>query len=133
MDNEQVSKEGIHEYWEAREKEVAIEWIAYVCHQANKAWCESQGDYSQKDWAEAEQWQRDSAVNGVKFRLENPDAPASAQHESWMEEKLSQGWVYGEVKDAEKKTHPCIVPFEELPKFQQKKDKLFSAIVDALK
>jgi hypothetical protein len=124
---------GTQEQWEALVEKNYLIGIAKVCHQANKAWCESQGDTSQKDWAEAEQWQRDSAINGVKFRLENPDAPASAQHESWMEEKLSQGWVYGEVKDAEKKTHPCIVPFEELPEFQQKKDKLFSAIVDALK
>lgn len=107
--------------------------IAIVCHQANKAWCESQGDFSQKDWGEAEQWQRDSAINGVKFRLENPDAGPDAMHNSWSAEKVSQGWVYGDVKDAEKKTHPCLVPFEELPEFQQKKDKLFSAIVDALK
>ena len=50
-----------------------------------------------------------------------------------MQEKINDGWVYGEVKDAEKKTHPCIVPFEELPEFQQKKDALFCAIVDSLK
>jgi hypothetical protein len=36
------------------------------------------------------------------------------------------------VKDAELKTHPCLVPFEELPKFQQQKDRLFRAIVKAL-
>jgi len=96
-------------------------------------WCEVNSDFSQKDWGDAEQWQRDSAINGVKFRLENPDAPASAMHDNWSKEKLANGWVYGETKDIEKKTHPCLVPFEELPEFQQKKDKLFSAIVDALK
>ena len=107
--------------------------IARVCHQANKAWCEECNDFTQKSWEEAEQWQQDSAINGVKFRLENPDAPASAMHDNWSKEKLADGWVYGETKDIEKKTHPCLVPFEELPKFQQKKDKLFSAIVDALR
>jgi len=56
-----------------------------------------------------------------------------AQHNSWMKEKIDTGWVYGKTKDAEAKTHPCIVPFEELPEFQQKKDGLFCAIVDALK
>lgn len=133
MDNEQVSKEGIHEYWEAHAKETRIEWIAYVCHQANKAWCESQLDTSQKDWGEAEQWQKDSAIKGVKFRLEHPECGVHAQHESWMEEKLSQGWVWGKVKDTEKKTHPCLVTFDYLPEHEQKKDKLFCAIVDALK
>lgn len=109
------------------------EIIAPICHQANKAWCESTGDYSQKDWAQAEQWQRESAIKGVQFRLDNPDAGHDAQHNSWMEEKVNDGWVYGEKKDAEAKTHPCIVPFERLPEFQQKKDALFCAVVDSLK
>lgn len=124
---------GTQEEWDALTQQNKIGWIAKVCHQANKAWCESEGDYSQKDWLEAEQWQIQSAVSGVKFRVENPDAPASAMHDNWSKEKLADGWVYGEVKDAEKKTHPCLVPFDQLPEFQQKKDKLFSAIVDALK
>lgn len=124
---------GSQEEWEAHVKENKIKWIACVCHQANKVWCESEGDESQTDWAFAEQWQRDSAINGVKFRLANPDAGPDAMHNNWSAEKVSQGWVYGDVKDAEKKTHPCLVPFEQLPLFQQKKDKLFSAIVDALK
>jgi len=107
--------------------------IATVCHQANKAWCEANGDNSQKDWNEAEQWQRDSAVKGVEFRLDNPDAPESVQHDAWMADKIEDGWIYGEKKDADLKTHPCLVPFDQLPEFQQKKDKLFTAIVDALK
>jgi len=113
--------------------EQEIEIIAFMCHQANKEWCSTQWDLSQKDWKDADQWQIESAISGVKFRIENPDAPASAMHDNWSKEKIADGWVYGEVKDAEKKTHPCLVPFEELPLFQQKKDKLFSAIVDALK
>ena len=107
--------------------------IAEVCHQANKTWCEMNNDFSQKDWNEAEDWQKESAIKGVEFRLNNPDALYDAQHNSWMKEKVDAGWVYGDVKDAEAKTHPCIVPFEELPEFQQKKDALFCAIVDSLK
>jgi len=38
-----------------------------------------------------------------------------------------------EQKDAPMDTEVIQVPFEELPLYQQKKDKLFSAIVDALK
>lgn len=107
--------------------------IAKVCHQANKAFCEKYNDNSQKDWSEAEVWQKQSAVAGVKFRLKNPTAGHDAQHNSWMEEKIKDGWVYGNIKDAVLKTHPCIVPFKKLPKFQQQKDALFCAIVDALK
>ena len=113
--------------------EFKVTFIAQACHEANKVWCESVGDYSQKHWHEAEEWQRESAIKGVEFAINNPDAPDSAQHEAWMQDKIEQGWVYGEVKDSEKKTHPCIVPFEQLPEFQQKKDKLFRSIVNTLK
>ncbi len=107
--------------------------IAMVCHAANKAWCEANGDHSQKDWGEAEEWQRESAIKGVQFRMDNPDAGEDAQHNAWMEDKLADGWVYGETKDPEAKTHPCLVPFNELPEFQQKKDALFCGIVDSMK
>jgi len=110
-----------------------LQKIAKVCHQANKAFCEANNDPSQKDWDEAEDWQRESAIKGVAFRINNPEAGHDAQHNSWMQEKIDAGWVYGEVKDAEAKTHPCIVSFEQLPKFQQQKDALFCAIVDSLK
>jgi hypothetical protein len=106
--------------------------IARACHEANRGWCEAHGDFSQKWWHHAEQWQRDSAIAGVKFAIENPDAPDSAQHDAWMADKLRDGWRYAAVKDGAAKTHPCIVPFDQLPPMQQAKDRLFKAIVGAL-
>lgn len=106
--------------------------IAQICHEANRVWCENHGDYSQKPWNEAEDWQRESAIAGVLFKIDNPNSEEDAQHNAWMQHKIEEGWVYGAEKDPNLKTHPCLVPFEELPIFQQKKDKLFCAIVDAL-
>lgn len=105
--------------------------IARVCHEANRAWCEYQGDFSQVSWEHAPDWQKDSAINGVKFVQANPAAGDSAQHENWMREKVKAGWVYGPEKnpDASPPTHPCLVPFDQLPLAQQFKDKLFRAIV----
>lgn len=79
------------------------EMIAKVCHQANKAWCESNGDNSQLDWEDAPKWQKDSAIDGVKFHKTNPDAKASHSHEQWMKFKEREGWTYGPTKDVEKK------------------------------
>lgn len=110
-----------------------VEFIAKACHEANRIWCQANGDDTQKHWQDTDQWQRDSAIKGVEFKLSNPSAGKDAQHNAWMSDKVTDGWVYGEIKDADKKTHPCIVPFEELPEFQQKKDALFCAIVEALK
>lgn len=106
--------------------------IAKVCHQANKAFCESIGDHSQPDWENAPEWQQKSAIEGVKFNIANPYAPASASHDSWLKVKEADGWKYGPVKDAEKKEHPCFVPYEQLPVEQQLKDHLFKSIVKGL-
>ncbi len=109
------------------------ELMAQVAHETNRAYCRTIGDNSQPTWEDAPGWQKDSAVNGVEFHLDNPEAGCSASHESWLKEKESDGWKYGEVKDAEKKEHPCFVPYNELPDEQKVKDALFVGVVRALK
>jgi RyR domain len=107
--------------------------IARICHQANKAYCESLGDRSQVDWEVAPEWQRQSAMTGVLFRVMNPHVGGYAScHDNWKKDKLDAGWVYGATKDTKLKTHPCIVDWNDLPPEQQFKDRLFCAIVDAL-
>lgn len=103
--------------------------IAQICHEANRAYCKTIGDNSQLPWEDAPTWQRESAVNGVTFHLENADATDASSHENWLAEKVREGWTYGLVKDPAKKEHPCMVPFVELPKEQQMKDRLFRSIV----
>lgn len=106
--------------------------IARICHEANRAYCAAIGDYSQVAWDDAPEWQRASAILGVQFRLENPDAGPAASHESWFAQKVADGWVYGPVKDPIGKTHPCMVPFDQLPPEQQVKDVLFTNIVKSM-
>jgi hypothetical protein len=109
------------------------EEIARVCHEINRAYCEALGDTSQPKWEDAPEWQRESAYNGVLLHMGDPYAGPEASHKAWMAEKLAAGWKYGEVKDADAKTHPCLVPFSDLPREQQAKDFLFRAVVHALK
>lgn len=106
--------------------------IAKLCHEVNRAYCNSLGDTSQPAWEDAPEWQISSAINGVKFHLENETTPEQS-HESWMKEKEENGWIYGEVKDPDKKEHPCMVPYNQLPLEQRTKDYLFKAIVDTCK
>lgn len=110
-----------------------IEQIAKIAHETNRAYCETIGDASQPTWLTAPEWQRQSAIKGVQFHLkahESGETPSpSASHDSWLEEKRADGWTYGPVKDAEKKEHPCYVPYDELPIEQRLKDYLFGAIV----
>ena len=36
-------------------------------------------------------------------------------HEVWAQTRISQGWRYGETRNDVLKTHPSLVPYEELP------------------
>lgn len=108
------------------------EEIARLCHEVNRAYCKALGDDSQPAWEDAPDWQQASARLGVELHLGNPDAGPQASHESWMAQKEVDGWVYGDVKDPEAKTHPCMVAFAELPVEQQAKDYLFKAVVNAM-
>ncbi len=108
-----------------------VEKIARVCHEANRAHCINMGDYSQVEWDDADDWQKESAQAGVVNIFMNPKTEPGDGHQVWMDKKIADGWVYGEVKDAEKKTHPSLLPFEKLSKDEQLKDVLFVLIVRA--
>lgn len=106
--------------------------IAKAAHEVNRAYCSSIGDDSQVEWDKAQDWQKESAVKGVQFIIDNPKSTPEQSHESWLKEKEATGWKYGEVKDVEKKEHPCFVPYGELPLEQRVKDHLFGQTVRSL-
>lgn len=100
------------------------EFIARIRH---LGWCCYQIAADQDYNIEPNKDQYESLLQGVKFGLQNLDMTPEQNHENWMKCKTEQGWVYGEVKDFEKKTHPDLVPFDELPKIEADKD-----IMDAM-
>ena len=40
-------------------------------------------------------------------------------HDVWARGRISEGWTFGNVKDAEKKTTPFLVPYEDLPESEK--------------
>lgn len=110
-----------------------IKQLAKAAHEVNRAFCEQMNDFSQLPWDNAPKWQRESCIKGVEFKLVNQDATPEQQHIEWLKIKKRDGWEYGEVKDAEKKTHPCYLPYDKLPPEQQAKDTLFATVVEGLK
>lgn len=44
-------------------------------------------------------------------------------HEVWAETRIKQGWTFGEQRNDELKTHPCLVPYEELPEEEKDYDR----------
>lgn len=106
--------------------------IAMACHAINMAYCASLGDNTLKPWGEMPKEHHDSLVAGVKMHLANPDVTPEDAHNSWATAKLAAGWVHGEVKDMAAKTHPCLLPYDQLPPEQRSKDFIFRAAVHAI-
>ena len=112
-----------------------IEQIAQIAHETNRAYCASIGDHTQPAWADAPDWQKQSAIKGVVFHLAQHAAGVtpspSASHDCWLAERAADGWAYGPIKDPVVKLPPCFLPYEELPAEQRLKDYLFGSVVAA--
>lgn len=44
-------------------------------------------------------------------------------HEVWAETRIKQGWTYGEQRNDNLKTHPCLIPYEDLPEEEKEYDR----------
>lgn len=44
-------------------------------------------------------------------------------HEVWAKNRMEQGWTYGDQRDDKKKTHPCLIPYEQLPEVEKAYDR----------
>lgn len=59
------------------------------------------------------------------------EALARNTHEVWAENRIKDGWKYGDVRDDEKRCHPCLIPYDELSEEEKEYDRHTS--IEALK
>ncbi len=131
---------------DANEQEKMVNVIARAAHAAWYAFAVLGLGEPGEDWHHSPQWQKDSVTTGVRMLLHRVEQmPAelvgelkegklsehvmarlcSESHDEWMAYKASQGWTFGPEKDPEKKTHPDMVDYGELPASQRMKDDVF--------
>lgn len=84
-----------------------------------------------------ERWhQRDEAFRsqflGVIEMMMGPNRKLSPAelHADWVRAYEVMGWSYGETRNVEAKTHPDMVPFEELGLVEKAKDAVFVALCE---
>lgn len=115
------------------ELNVPVEIIAEVCHEANRV-IQAHQNLAEipvsPPWVETDEETRASAVDGVRNALAG--ATPEQSHENWCAFKREHGWTLGPRKDEAAKTHPLLVPYDQLPVEQKLKDDLFTGIVAAL-
>jgi len=51
------------------------------------------------------------------------EAMAKNVHEIWAQERINQGWTYGEKRDDVLKQHPCLIAYEDLPEEEKVYDR----------
>lgn len=105
------------------------EEIAEVIHEANRVYSRLTGDSDHVAWADSPDWQKESTISGVAKHRANPNITPEQSHENWLIIKLNDGWKFGPVKDADKKEHPCVLPYKDLSAEQKFKDHLFRDIM----
>ena len=44
-------------------------------------------------------------------------------HEVWARQRISEGWQYGETLDRDAKTHPDLVPYDDLTEGEKQYDR----------
>lgn len=111
---------------------LTLDLVARVCHEANREIQLATGDPEPSPhWDEAEEWQKSSALEGVMHAIDG--ATPEQLHDEWRKFKYADGWQFGIHKDPELKTHPCLVPYDELAPEQRLKDNIFQSIVQAFK
>lgn len=106
--------------------------IATICHAANTAYCHAFGLKAPLEW----QWLSESSwasiASGVAYVFYNPDCIPQDLHEAWVKNRRCDGWTYGINYSVHNKTHPCLVPYQDLQDNQKIKDDLFLAVAGAL-
>lgn len=107
------------------DKEI-IEKVARKAHDMWKFFTELVSDEKVPGWELAEDWQRETAISGVKAVISGASSDPKEEHDRWCKEKIGLGWKYGPEKDGNLKTHPCLVDFEDLPICKQGLDPILN-------
>lgn len=56
--------------------------------------------------------------------LELTERIAENVHENWSVGRIADGWTYGETRNDEMKTTPCLVPYSELTDIEKEYDRV---------
>jgi len=89
--------------------------VAIACHDVGRTLATHTGRNELPFWGDLSESQRNLTLAWVKHRIAFPDSSVSEQHRLWCEATAKDGWTHGEAFSKEKKIHPLLVDFSNLP------------------
>ncbi len=108
-----------------------VDACARHAHEGHRIYRQLMGDLSHKPWDEIDVVHRQPVYVAVIGIVESDD-DAVRSHERWVQNLTATGWTKGEKKDGERKTHPNLVPWEDLPNEVQELNKMFVRSVKSM-
>jgi len=64
-----------------------------------------------------------SGIAITKDILDLTELLARNTHANWAHQRLSDGWRWGPARDDEKREHPCLVAYDDLPEQEKEYDR----------
>lgn len=74
-----------------------------------------------------------TTYNPCPANLDNIELPTTLEklieqiaenvHDVWAKSRIDEGWTFGYERNDEKKTHPCLVPYNQLPEIEKDYDR----------
>lgn len=107
-----------------------VDELARLAHAANREMQAILGESVGPVWDDLDTEMQESIRHGVRV-VQEGNGPDEL-HRQWVMVKEALGWTYGEEKSFEAKTHPNLVPWNDLTVKQRAKDQLFFGVVSSL-
>lgn len=129
-----MSESNIHniqEVPELNEHQKKIVGLAKICHEAQRAFCQTMGDFSHPNWDLTSPWYQKVMVECVTFVF-NKVSDVNQLHIFWSSQMTALGWSYGLVFNEKEKEHPNLKNFNDISFEEQIKYAIFMANVIAI-
>lgn len=84
------------------------------------------------EWADMSDESKAGSVSAIVDMIIDPVLTGEQAHAIWLANKQAAGWKFGATKNTAEKTHPCMVPYNELNAWDKTKDDLYICVINSL-